>query len=103
MSIAHKKLSGVMCPVDLGKVAPFGEYSNAFRVFLDNDGEVLLDFCVYSARENKALCLARIRVPSNFLVDIHERIGRSLEKKQEATNPAPVFLFRRPEHDEDDN
>lgn len=106
-----KKPTGVLCPVDMGDCSPFGEYVNAFRVMSDSDGELLLDFCIYSARENKAQVIARIRVATTFLTDIHERIGRGITEirsvgaTKNASNPMPpIFLFRRPvDEDEGDN
>ena len=73
-------------------------------------GELLLDFCIYSARENRAQVVARIRVAATFLTDIHERIGRGLTEirasgaTKGSTGPAnPIFLFRRPVDDEESN
>ena len=95
-----RKPDGVNCPVDLGDCSPFGEYANAFRVFVDNDGELLLDFCVYSSRDNKAQCVARVRIPTTFLTDIQGRIGRTLDgiksNRASTSAPSPIFLFRRP-------
>ncbi len=105
-----RKPNGVICPVDMGDCSPFGDYVNAFRVMSDSDGELLLDFCIYSARENKAQVVARIRVAATFLTDIHERIGRGLTEirasgaTKGSTGPAnPIFLFRRPVDDEESN
>jgi len=98
--VSVRKPDGVMCPVDMGDCSPFGEYANAFRVFADNDGELLLDFCVYSSRDNKAQCVARVRIPTTFLNDIQGRIGRTLDgirSNRTSTNaPSPIYLFRRP-------
>lgn len=94
-----RKPDGVTCPVDMGECSPFGEYANAFRVFADNDGELLLDFCVYSSRDNKAQCVARVRIPTTFLNDIQGRIGRTLDgirsNRASTNSPSPIYLFRR--------
>ena len=95
-------------PSTWGTVPPFGDYVNAFRVMSDSDGELLLDFCIYSARENRAQVVARIRVAASFLADIHERIGRGITEirtsgatKSAAASAPPIFLFRRPIDDDD--
>ena len=102
-----RKPDGVTCPVDLGACSSFGEYANAFRVYADNDDELLLDFCVYSARDNKARCVARVRIPTTFLTDIQTRIGRALDNiqtnKSSPSAPTPIFLFRRPVDEGEDN
>ena len=94
----------VSCPVELVGCSPFGEYCNAFRVVTDSQTEVLLDFCIYSARENKARCVARVRVNTSFLAEIHERMGHGLTEVRAETDSgqvAPLYLFRLPGGDED--
>jgi hypothetical protein len=104
--VSIRKPDGVTCQVDMGDCSPFGEYANAFRVFADNDGELLLDICVYSARDNKAQCVARVRIPKTFLADIQGRIGRTLEgiksNRDRSNAPTPIYLFRRPVDEDDD-
>jgi hypothetical protein len=59
--------------------ASFGEYANSFRVLDDGGGsEVLLDFCVYSGRDNRARVVSRIRVPLELLQVIRDRITSDL-------------------------
>lgn len=98
-----RKPDGVTCPVEMGDCSPFGEYANSFRVFSDNAGELLLDFCVYSSRDNKARLLARVRIPTTFLNDIQGRIGRTLDgikaNKEQSNTPTPIYLFRPPPGD----
>ena len=71
----------VDCPITSTE-DPFGEYANAFRV-LNDGGDLLLDFCLYSAQANTAKLISRIRVKPQFLHAIHERLESSLEKVPE--------------------
>jgi hypothetical protein len=62
---------------------------------------------VYSARDNKARCVARVRIPTTFLTDIQNRIGRTLNNiqtsKSSSSAATPIFLFRRPADEGEDN
>ncbi len=72
----------VDCPVT-STSDPFGEYVNAFRV-LEDGGDLLLDFCLYSAQANSAKLISRLRVKPQFLHAIQERLGSSLQKVPES-------------------
>jgi hypothetical protein len=76
----------VQCEVTLpeGDVR-FGTFANAFRVVSDSGGECFLDFCVYSAQEERALVVARVRVHTSFLPSVRERLSavmRDLEMEE---------------------
>lgn len=55
-----------------------GCFANAFRLTPDNDGECLLDFCVYSPSEDCACIVARVRVRTDFVPVIIDRLGEGL-------------------------
>ena len=73
------------CPVDLpeGKVK-FGEFANAFRIVPESGQECFLDFCLYSAQENRALVVSRVRVHRSFLPII---LGRLQMEMQDTFSP----------------
>lgn len=56
----------------------YGTFANSFRITQDGS-EILLDFCVYSERENRARVVSRVRVSAEFLPIIHQKIGSSLK------------------------
>jgi hypothetical protein len=65
----------VRCEVRIGDESSFGTYANAFRIVPDNEQEVFLDFCVYSARTDTAQVVSRVRVAVAFLPTIQERLA----------------------------
>jgi len=77
--MSGKKRTGIECPVEVpsggGK---FGVFANAFRVVPDTGSECFLDFCVYSAQEQKAIVISRIRVHISFLPILYTRLGQEL-------------------------
>lgn len=74
-------LARVPCPVVFDSDAlRFGEFANAFRVMADSDGETVIDFCLYSANDNIAKVVARVRVARAFLSLLDVRIGEALEE-----------------------
>ena len=75
----------VDCPVTATTADPFGDYVNAFRLLPDG-GDVLLDFCVYSAQAGTARLVSRLRIKPHFLDVIHARLSDTLKAvPQEAT------------------
>lgn len=78
----------VEVPHDLN---PFGLFANAFRVMPEAGDEYLLDFCVYSAQENRAVVVARIRVSDSFLSLILVRLSEELTL---LSSPATEFVVR---------
>lgn len=83
----------------MGDENPFGTYANAFRIVPDNDREVFLDFCIYSARTNTAQVVSRVRVAIDFLATVQERIARDV-----GSTPLPrntIFLVNLPGSGED--
>jgi hypothetical protein len=81
----------IACPV----VVPsdglrFGEFSNAFRVLFDASGEAVLDFCVYSASDNVAKVVARVRVSPSFIPLLDSRIGEALAELEAARTETVV-------------
>ena len=71
----------VDCLVDAGE-DPYGTFANAIQLSLDGS-EVLIDFCVYSATENTARVVSRVRVSQEFLPVIHQKIGLDLNVQDE--------------------
>lgn len=64
------------CPVVFHEgVSRFGVFANAFRVVPDAGQECFLDFCVYSAQEDRAEVIARIRVHRSFIPILQERFS----------------------------
>lgn len=72
------------------KVEPevkFGEFANAFRVVEEIGEDCFLDFMVYSAQEEEARVVSRIRVRRDFLEAICERLGEAMTRF-EGSEPA---------------
>jgi len=66
------------CDVILPEELTAGVFANAIRVFPDGDLWVL-DFCVYSPASLKAQVVSRVRVKSEFVAGIRERLDRHLK------------------------
>lgn len=65
----------VDCPVDISqRVSKYGVYANAFRVVPETGEECFLDFCVFSAQEQRAEVVARLRIHRAFLSVIREQL-----------------------------
>jgi len=74
----------VECLVDvLSEGQTLGESANAFRVMCDAEGVALLDFCVYSAQDNRARVVARVRITQGFLPLVGVRIQEALQELQQ--------------------
>lgn len=67
----------VQCTLE-GPPDPFGDFANAFRMTADGS-EILLDFCVYSAEENTARVVSRVRVTADFLRTMRQKIDSSFK------------------------
>ncbi len=71
----------VDCPVDLQPgVNIFGIFANAFRVVPETGEECFLDFCVFSAQENKAQVVSRLRIQRSFIPVLRERLLGALNE-----------------------
>lgn len=79
------------CPVTFGPDASkFGVFVNAFRVQPESNHECYLDFCVYSAQENMAEVVVRLRVHISFLAIIRGRLDSELKNLTGGTRkPTP--------------
>ena len=75
MSSQEKRLK---CEVDFKESSQTGTYANAFRIVDDSGVDCFLDFLVYSAEEEKAYLVSRIRVRQQFLSSIRDRLNRVL-------------------------
>lgn len=82
----------------MGGESPFGTYANAFRIVPDNEHEVFLDFCIYSAHTHTAQVVSRVRVAVEFLATVQERIARDVEA---APTRNTLFLVNLPNGGED--
>lgn len=92
--MADDKFVNIDCPVDLPEGAgKFGKFANAFRIVPESGQECFLDFCVYSAQENRAMVVARIRIHRSFLPIILGRLAAEL-KNLTPQGPAPVDGFK---------
>jgi hypothetical protein len=58
----------------------FGEFANAFRVVEEIGEDCFLDFMVYSAQEEEAVVVSRVRVRRDFLAAIRDRLEEALIK-----------------------
>jgi hypothetical protein len=80
------------CEIEGPLEDPYGSYSNAIKLTADGT-EVLIDFCVYSAAENRARVVSRIRVAIDFLPIIHEKIGRDLNLSDLSDGGSVLFMM----------
>jgi hypothetical protein len=93
--MSDSNMAMVRCDISMGEAGnPFGVYANAFRIVPDNEHEVFLDFCIYSAHTNTAQVVARIRVATAFLPTVQERIARDVGSAPLPRNT--VFLMTLP-------
>jgi hypothetical protein len=59
----------------LNEAELFGSFANAFRVTESSGAdECFLDFLLYSSVEDRAVVVARVRVPRDFLPTVHGRL-----------------------------
>lgn len=72
-------MSQQQCDIDMPANLRIGTYANAIRIIPEIGGDFFLDFCVYSAQENRAQVVARVRVRSSFLPIIMQRMQGILE------------------------
>ena len=78
----------VNCPVTFGKgSSELGVFVNSFRIQPESDSECFLDFCLYSARENRAEVLVRLRISVSFLPIIHARLQAELQNLTRVERP----------------
>ena len=54
-----------------------GQFSNAFRILQDQN-VWFLDFLVYSARENRASVVSRVRVQPEYLLQMQQHLSEIL-------------------------
>ncbi len=78
-------------PVDLPRGMETGAYANAFRVIPDTGDTFFLDFLAYSAGDQRARVVSRVRVHKTFLEAIRNRLsGTVQEQGQVLTYPILV-------------
>jgi len=65
-------------PIILGCQPPAGQFANAFRI-LNADSGCVLEFLVYSPRENKAFLVHRIRLSQELLPVIKDQVRCALD------------------------
>jgi hypothetical protein len=82
----------VDCDVTVPANIQFGNYANAFRILPDSGTECFLDFCVYSAENNVAKVVSRIRVHISFLNVVLERLTSTLTHLGQK-DVAPQFIM----------
>lgn len=72
--VMHVKEVAVELEADLR----FGKFANAFRVVEEVGGDCYLDFLVYSATDDEASVVARIRVRQPFLGVLAEHLAMAM-------------------------
>lgn len=81
-------------PVNLREECRLGDFANAFRV-LDAEGpDCLLEFLVYSALENQASVVSRIRVRRDFLPVVRDQLDKTLTEIFETDSPPCLMASR---------
>jgi len=65
----------IVVPDDLA----FPEYANAFRILPETGDDCILEFLVFSAQDNRAKAVARIRVRADFLRSVQHRLSEVLK------------------------
>jgi len=85
--MSDKPLVTVECEdVDFGEgVSTFGDFANAFRLVPEGGPECFLDFCIYSAQEQRARVVSRVRVHRSFLPSLMDRLKRELAPEDHRT------------------
>jgi len=83
----------VHCEVDVKEGVQYGVYANAFRVLDEGDGDAVLDFCLYSATESKAVVVSRVRVKRDFLGSVRDRLSESLGEITETPATGTVLFL----------
>jgi hypothetical protein len=76
----------------------FGTFANAFRVVEEVGPDCYLDFMVYSASEQEATVVARIRVRRDFIPAIRDNLGDALAELSEEAGDSTVtgaIVFRK--------
>lgn len=71
-----ERTTNVIVPADL----KYGEFANAIRVVEEVGPDCLVDFLEYSASEQEARVVARIRVRRDFLPVIREKLGEAIQE-----------------------
>jgi hypothetical protein len=66
----------------------FGEFANAFRVVEEVGPDVFLDFMVYSASEEEATVVSRVRVRRDFLPRIRSTLSEAMTEFKGAEGSA---------------
>lgn len=85
-------------PTESAKV---GVFANAFRVIRDTGNEFFLDFLTYSASEQHAVVMARVRIHKDLLGPMSERLTAVLTDVTSIRQP--LVLIPKPPDDGDVN
>ena len=72
----------VDCRVEVPPEHRGGSFADAFRVMDSPDGDYILDFLTLSECKTQAFVVARIRVESEFLESIRDRLEATLSEIQ---------------------
>ncbi len=92
----------VEVPVDLPRGLETGVFANAFRVMPDTGETFFLDFLAYSAGDNRARVVSRVRVHSSFLQAVRDRLS-SVMQEQPGEKLLTFPIMVRPTNPEDMN
>jgi len=91
-------MSNINCAVALREgVSGFGIFANAIRIREESDQEVYLDFCIYSAEDNLAEVVARIRIHKSFLPILAERLNvevREIPSRESKQGSSLLYLVK---------
>ena len=66
--------------INLDEGDRLGQFANAFRVVSSEGEECVLDFLVWSAAENRASVVSRVRVRREFLTAIRDHLEELVEE-----------------------
>lgn len=65
----------VNVPIEVPDDLAVGTTANSIRILPDAGGEVLLDFCVFSAQAQRAVVVSRIRIQKGFLAVLFKKLA----------------------------
>jgi hypothetical protein len=68
----------VECPVMISSELTVGVFANAFRVVHDAGNDWFLDFLTFSASENTAQVVSRVRVTEPFMDSVRMRLESTM-------------------------
>lgn len=68
----------VECPVMISPELTVGVFANAFRIVHDSGSDWFLDFLTFSASENTAQVVSRVRIVEPFMDSVRRRLETTM-------------------------